>query len=69
MPNDTVCTVGILNSAFELHGSLFQDHRTPPPDSPPRRAYYVANQPEISDAEFDDLMRELPGSNRSIRRS
>ena len=21
--------------------------------------YYVANQPEISDAEFDDLMREL----------
>jgi DNA ligase (NAD+) len=21
--------------------------------------YYIANQPEISDAEFDDLMREL----------
>ena len=33
--------------------------RTPSPDSHHEERYYVANQPEISDAEFDELMREL----------
>ena len=29
--------------------------------------YYVLNAPEISDKEFDDLMRELQDLNRNIR--
>lgn len=29
--------------------------------------YYVLNAPEISDKEFDDLMRELQDWNRNIR--